>query len=351
MAIIGGGLAGTSCAYVLKQYGFIPVIYEASDQLAGGASGNSCGFYNPRFSALNDFSSNYFAPAYCQFYKMAREAGDAIEFDPCGALYLATTDDKKNQFLSMLGSWEWNEDCARFLSAEEASKVAGIKISKEALFFPYSGSVNPRKLCTYYTKDIEVHLNQKIQTVDELQEDAVILCNAYAIEDFQKFNSFPVVKVRGQISHVQAVPETEKLRCNIHYSGYFSRSRNGQHAVGATFQKWIDEANITSQDHDFNIESLKEALSVFEDHDFDVLSGWAGLRTASKDHFPIVGRMEENNYVSIAYGSHGLVGSLASAHLLADFLRKGPKSLPKSTLNALKPQRFAERALKKEIKS
>lgn len=60
IAIIGGGLAGTSCAYVLKQYGFEPVIYEAGDKLAYGASGNEVGLYNPRFSKKEVFYLTFF---------------------------------------------------------------------------------------------------------------------------------------------------------------------------------------------------------------------------------------------------------------------------------------------------
>lgn len=40
VAIIGGGLAGTACAYILKQEGIEPVLYEASD--AGGRGFGEC---------------------------------------------------------------------------------------------------------------------------------------------------------------------------------------------------------------------------------------------------------------------------------------------------------------------
>ena len=50
-AIIGGGLAGCALAFSLKQAGVTPVVYESASRLAAGASGNSIGLYNPRFTA------------------------------------------------------------------------------------------------------------------------------------------------------------------------------------------------------------------------------------------------------------------------------------------------------------
>ena len=72
VAIIGAGLAGTALAYVLKQGGAEPVIYEASGNIASGASGNDVGLYNPRFTAEQGpeqaFYSDAFFKAICIAY-------------------------------------------------------------------------------------------------------------------------------------------------------------------------------------------------------------------------------------------------------------------------------------------
>ncbi len=102
IAIIGGGLSGTATAFILKQYGFNPVIYEASDSLGAGSSGNECGFFNPRFCALWDFTAQFSSPAFAQFITMAKHADDEIEYNPCGALHLINTTEKEKRFSSMI---------------------------------------------------------------------------------------------------------------------------------------------------------------------------------------------------------------------------------------------------------
>ncbi len=349
IAIIGGGLAGTACAYTLKQYGYDVVIYEASDHLAAGASGNSTGLYNPRFTAQRDAISDFFAPAYAQFTALAKDLGDIIEYDGCGALHLINTPEKEKRFQALIDKWEWHEGHARILTADEASDVAGIRLDYPALYLPDAGGVSPKKLCEYYAQDVKVRFNKKIENLNEIEADAIIICNAAAAQNFDCLDWLPLETVRGQVSVLESVPETQNLKCNIHYGGYLSANHKGTHMCGATFQKWHDHTDVVVEDHDRNIDTLKVALPLLENADFQVKSGWAGLRTASKDRFPVVGKVPEKEqiYVSTAFGSHGLVGSLMSAHYLADCLRSGPKCLPQRTIKALKPKRFLDRMRKK----
>lgn len=349
IAIIGGGLAGTACAYTLKQYGYDVVIYEASDHLASGASGNSTGFYNPRFTAQRDAISDFFAPGYAQFTALAKDLGDIVEHDGRGALHLINTPEKDKRFKALIDEWGWHEDHARILTTDEASDVAGIELDYPALYLPDSGGVSPKKLCEYYAQDIEVRFNQKITDLDQIKADAIIICNAAAAQRFECLDWLPLETVRGQVSVLESVPETQNLKCNIHYGGYLSANYKGTHMCGATFQKWHNHTDVVEEDHARNIDTLKAALPLLDNLNLKVKSGWAGLRTASKDRFPVVGEAPEKEhiYVSSAFGSHGLVGSLMGAHYIADCLRSGPKCLPQRTMNALKPKRFIDRMRKK----
>jgi tRNA 5-methylaminomethyl-2-thiouridine biosynthesis bifunctional protein len=353
IAIIGGGLAGTSCAYTLKKYGFEPVIYEAADHLAAGASGNVIGLYNPRFTAQRDAISNFFAPAYAQFERLAKDSGGKINYNSCGALHLITSPEKEKRFQSLIDKWQWHDDHARIVDASEASEIAGVQIDHRALFLPDSGSVSPAKLCEYYARDIEVHLNTKIEDLAGIEADAIILCNAAAAQKISGLEWLPLETVRGQVSVLGATDKTTPLKCNIHYGGYMAATSEGAHMTGATFQKWHDHIVVVDEDHQMNIDNLKAAIPAFVDEDLKALSGRAGLRAASKDRFPLVGSVPDmaHTYLSTAFGSHGLVGSLTAAHYLADMLRHGPKCLPIETLNALNPKRFIDRELKKSRKN
>ena len=354
IAIIGGGLAGTSCAYVLKQYGFEPVIYEASECLASGASGNSIGLYNPRFSKLRDSLSDFFAPAYAQFIRNAKQAGDAVDYRPCGSLHLMNDADKEARLRSMAAHWLWHGDHVQILEADEASAIAGIKLDEAALYLPDSGFVSPQKLCDFYARDIEVHLNTKIDDVSSLDAEAIdakaiILASGAAIKDFEMLSWLPIETIRGQVSLLQETKASRNLKSNLCYGGYLSPSKNGIHVAGSTFEKWTKHTDVTTENHDDNIYKLKNNVAALADENFEIQSGRAGMRVATNDRFPVVGAVPNHNniYVSSAFGSHGLVGSITAAHLIADLLRGGVCSLSADTVSALSAYRFIERAAKK----
>lgn len=353
IAIIGGGLSGTACAFILKQYGFNPDIYEASDGLGAGASGNECGFFNPRFCALWDFSAQFFSPAFAQFITAAKHAGDLIDYNPCGALHLINTDEKKKRYSSMLKNWKWHEDHLSIVNAIDATNIAGIKIKEDALYLPNAGSVNVKKLCDYYAQDIKVHYNSQIIDYTQLDEDIVILCNAHSVVNFSGIDFLPLKKVRGQITKVKATDQSQNLQCNIHFGKYISAARDGIHHIGATFQPWEQDIDIVDQENFDNITAIKEQIQDLSNEDFEITGAWAQYRCASKDHFPIVGRIaqEKNVFTSLAFGSHGLVGSIQSAHILADILRGKEHCLQFDMKKNIDYQRFSLRNHKKMKKS
>lgn len=346
IAIIGGGLAGTACAYTLKEYGFDPVIYEASGSLARGASGNKVGFYNPRFTAQRDAISNFFVPAFNQFYQTVKHGGDDISFKACGALHLINAPEKQKRFDKLMQNWRWHDDHITLLSSKKASDIAGIDLNMDALYLPQSGSVSPHSLCHYYAQNIDVHLNNKIDRLNQIEADVIILCNGFAVSSLIETPWLDLETVRGQVTEVESTALSENLKCNIHHGGYLSAPYDGKHMIGATFQRWLDHDDLIDGDHTQNIEQLKGAISALSHETFNVIDGKAGLRTATKDRFPLVGSIPNMNniYASLAFGSHGLVGSIMAAHHLADLLRQGCSScLPTDTQYALNAQRFIDR--------
>lgn len=351
IAIIGGGLAGTACAYILKQYGFNPVIYEREVELATGASGNSLGMFNPRFCAQRDEFSEFFVPAYNQLINLARKAGEAIDYNPCGALHVINSPEKEKRFHSLIDKWMWHDDHISILNAQEASHIAGITINEECLYLPDAGSLSPHKLCHYMAQDIEVRTLSPVESFERIEADAIILCNAHAAKEF--INWLPLLKVRGQITEIETPPELKNLKVNIHYGGYISATRNERNMIGATFEKWIEHEDVTEQGHEENIENIINALPNFKNTDFKIKSGRARFRTEPHDHFPLVGHVpnQDNIFIASAFGSHGIVSTIQSAHYLADLLRNGPVCLPSRTTKFLSPQRFLDRMRKKQAKS
>lgn len=322
--IHGAGLAGCSAAYVLKQYGFAPVLFDPNG-IASGASGNPVGLINPRLSAYRTPESDFYTAAFAQTARTFPQF-EGVDYMRCGALHLVTDDEKQKRFSRTIELWRWHHDHMQNLDRWRASEIAGVKLEQDALYLPDSARIHPKALCEFYARDIE-------------SVDAPVAADAQIMACGAAVSGLPIHTVRGQITEIAATPESENLKTNLSYGGYVSTAVGGRHVVGSTFQKWLSETNIRIEDDRDNLEKLAHILPDLKEA--RVTGHRAALRTSSRDRFPVVGVMKEGTFVSTAHGSHGISTTLAAAHLLADLLRGGPLSLGKSTVNLLCPSRFS----------
>jgi len=338
IAIIGGGLAGCALAYVLRQAGQDPVVYEAGASLASGASGNSAGLYNPRFSALRGPESDYYSSAYSMALRNFKVLQD-IDWNPCGALHLITDERKEKRLLRTVKNWAWDSEHMRFVRSDEASDLAGVDLQYDALYLPEAGSVSPKKLCEAYMGSGDYHLNTPVKVLEDIQADLKILtCGPSAL----KFApDLPLSSVRGQITQAKATQFSAAVKCNLCYDGYLMPAKDGVHTLGATFQPWLDHSEVIEQDNQDNIEKLAATLPGLETG-LEVIGQRASVRATSRDHFPVVGAVPglENVYISAAHGSYGILSSLMAAHLLSDMILERPLCLANDSVAALSPARF-----------
>lgn len=343
IAIIGAGLAGTSLAYVLKQAGMEPVILETGNEIAPGASGNLIGLYNPRFSADWTPQAQFYSAACFKALETFEQLAE-INWDPCGTLHLITDGKKARRFPKTLQNWGWEPEDMRLLTAREAAEIAGIKIVHDALYLPRGGSVCPQKLCRAYAQGIEVHLNTPVEDLQSVRKkyaaDVLVIAGGMGTLRFLECKTLPLKPVRGQVTLVKAEEKTETLRCNLCYGGYISRSVEGVHVIGSTFQPWLNHSDTIDQDDADNIGRLRAAVPALRDVDFAITGQRAAVRTGAKDRFPVVGKLADSLYISTGHGSHGIISALMSAHILRDMIAGHAPTCPQEVLKALSPRRF-----------
>lgn len=321
IAIIGGGLAGTACAYILKQRGYDPVLYEAADTLAAGASGNVLGLYNPRLSVDLKPHGWYYKAAF-ELALSTFEALPAIDWNPCGALHLITNEQKHIRYHKMVKSWGWPSAYMHLVSAPEASEIANISLTHDALFLPKSGYVSPHKLCHAYAKDIDIKLNTIITDLDDLSADIVILACGMGVLNFAVAQDLPLRPVAGQVTITAATRASAQLKTALCYGGYCTPTYDGQnHMIGATFHRHVTNTAIRAEDDQDNIEKLN---AVCPDLGLKNIIGHnTGIRTTSRHHTPVVKQLDKRTYISTAHGSHGILSTLSAAHMIADHIEHG----------------------------
>ncbi|PZO86657.1 MAG: tRNA U-34 5-methylaminomethyl-2-thiouridine biosynthesis protein [Micavibrio aeruginosavorus] len=333
IAVHGAGLAGCAAAYVLRQYGFEPVLYDPNG-IASGASGNPIGLINPRFSAFRTADSDFYAAAFA----MAARVFPLLEgtgYQVHGALHLITDAEKEKKLSRTAENWGWDASLMRVADAAEASKIAGVTVGHPALYLSRSASISPLALCKAYAAGVPL-------AGDMPEGMPAVYAVGAGSPEHPALAGLPLHTVRGQITFAAAMDESARLETSIGYSGYVAPAVDGVHTVGSTFQKWMSDTNVRVEDDAANLANLAAALPSFPK--MDICGSRASLRTSARDRFPVVG-MIEGGFVSTAHGSHGIISSLMAAHLIADMARGGPYCLGKASVKALSPQRFQGKAV------
>jgi tRNA 5-methylaminomethyl-2-thiouridine biosynthesis bifunctional protein len=348
VAVIGGGLAGTSAARALASRGIKVEIFE-KEKLGAGASGNPLGLFNPRLSAQRSVDSDFYGSAYALAVRTFRslQAMTDIGYIACGSLHLEIDDEKEKRFAGMTENWGWNADHLQRYDAGQASEIAQIPLQYPSLFLPDSGVVSPAKLCAALAMDIQVIPETAVNPVpsdqgwqvNERHYDAVVLANGAGCLSFDETSALPLSTIRGQLSFAKETDLTGRIRTNLCYGGYCSIGVGGSHTLGSTFQPWMADTALREEDHARILAQFEQAIPALQG-EFRAEGGRAALRVAAKDRIPVGGQVAPGLYVSTAHGSHGLLSSLMIAEQIAADISGTASILPRSVIQKLSPSRF-----------
>jgi len=396
VAVIGAGIAGVTTACVLASQGWQVELIEKHGSIASEASGNLLGVVLPRLGMDDSVETKFYVQAYFKaIYKLdqlSRQFEDEqFSWRQTGVIQLASSARIKKYIENI----DCIKDLAQVIDADQASRLAGINIKDDALFYPAAGYISPENLCQIMLdmagSNINLHLNREIKTLKQsnnkwlLKEendrqavsvDAVVLANAAAVNQFQQTSWMDVQCVRGQISYLPSNKLSQSLRVPVCYEGYVIPEKNGQHVIGATFSPNDCTTEIRAEDHIKNTTFLSKEFPALFQHDAVGLEGRAAVRAVSRDRMPIVGPVanevfyQQNYadlnkgkpaqtypdaeylpglYVNVAHGARGLTSAFLCAELISAQLNNFPLPVSEKVCHVLHPSRFMVRRLKKGL--
>lgn len=390
--IIGGGISGCHTAKALAERGWQVTLIERHHDLAQEASGNPQGAVYAKLSMLDEaqaafnlhalqFAFHYYADLWPQIGQQS------------GLLQLAYDDAEKKLHQNLFKRFAQVDDLVQFVTAEQASKIAGVELQYGGLYFPKSGWINPKKLCKLLTHHPKINIRTtshaiKLNRLDdswqvrteegfEIESSIVVLANSRDAKNFDITNHFPLNSIRGQVTYLPQ-PETLQLKTVICTEGYISPAENGQFCIGATFNLRDHNPNTTLKDHQTNFNNFKQHLPALANYwqaiEMEKLTGRVAFRTSLPDYLPAVGqapdteKMQQNFaplsvnaragitqpgnyhsslYLNLAQGSRGLTYTPLCAELLASIINKEPLPISQQLANALNPARFLIRGIVK----
>ena len=371
VVVIGGGMAGTCCAYECAGAGLRTLLLERQE-LAAGASGRGGGL-------LLKGATDVFAPpivphllANQQLLETFLQDTQAdVEYIRGGSLYIAFENDwtfTQRQVRQMCSAGLTAElwDTAQLrralpmltheaIGARFIESDAQLSTSRLTLAFAEAARRKGAQLRT--NSVVHEFVRDKIGTIkgvrtrtEEIFTQTIILAtNAYSARLWPPLEPW-IVPTRGQVLLTAPVSEAFPFACATdHDLQYWRQTRSGQILFGGCrrlelekpFGKGTDSTDTTPEVQDG---LRKTFLTLFPDWQARIKfeKSWAGTMAFTPDYKPIVGSLpgHKNVLIGAGFSGNGLPLVCITAKLLREIIVQGCTSLPLAWFD---PSRFLSR--------
>ncbi|MBP8035333.1 MAG: FAD-dependent 5-carboxymethylaminomethyl-2-thiouridine(34) oxidoreductase MnmC [Burkholderiaceae bacterium] len=353
--IIGGGFAGAGVAHAMALRGWSVTVLEATEGEQGPHRGHLAAALTPMLTRDDDVRARLSRAgtlrAHHRWGHLSAEA-----FDPCGALQLLRTSGRIVDLESVVAELQLPETWARFVDANQASAIAGLKLDRGGIHFPMAVRVQPEPLInqllatTGITRQVaRVHrLLRRGDVWDVLdaagqvlaQSPIVVLAAAHATQDILSASGLLSDDARLRAMHplggeVTYVPDRLMAggpRCIVSGDGYVLPAVDAHCVTGSSYLHGADRVVVSSDGAKSNLqraEGLLDMRLVEAGSDSCALNGWAGWRAVLPGRLPAIGAVddEESLWVVAGLASRGLTWSSLAGDLIAAALNGEPLPL------------------------
>jgi|OM-RGC.v1.000666187 tRNA U-34 5-methylaminomethyl-2-thiouridine biosynthesis protein MnmC, C-terminal domain len=397
--IVGAGIAGATTARALAEQGIEVQVWESSDRIASGASGNIQGMLYPKLANQDTPANRYYlasylyANRYYHHYQKRDTNPDSkdIWWSQCGLQQEPKNSQESDKLTQILEKQLYPDDIVK-------------RGAEKGLFLPLSGWIKPAEACHCLLSHDRIHISlnrplkklhkenkteptfEAFDTNNSEKFDYVVICTANNHDMLDQWLPLQTKAIRGQVTHAPlealkpAFPEStfdqslsfDSVICG---QGYVSPQLSKHLNFGATYDLKNNDSLVREEDHIKNLEKLSHLINIDPKKvDISKLTGRAALRCTVPDYCPIIGPVMDKNYltsafaplsknakwetedntefveglfVNIGHGSRGLVSAPLSARYLTSLIIGQIAPIEQTCVDALHPSRFTVRALKR----
>ncbi|EOW9530074.1 glycine oxidase ThiO [Bacillus cytotoxicus] len=346
VAIIGGGVIGSSIAHFLAERGYEVAIVE-KQRIASEASKAAAGLlgvqaewdaYDPLFELARESRA-----IFPQLAKALREkTGIDIGYEEKGIYRIAQNEEEKTRIRNIMNWQQETGEESYFLTGDELRQKEPFLSSSiiGAVYYPKDGHVIAPELTKAFTHsaaisgadiyeqtevlDIQVDKNRVSGIVTSEGfiscEKVVIAGGSWSTKLLQYFHrdwgTYPVkgevVAVKSQKPLVRAPVFQERF--------YIAPKRGGRYVIGATMKPHTFNKSVQSESITSILERAYSILPALKDAEWETT--WAGLRPQSNHDVPYMGEHEEIKglYACTGHYRNGILLSPISGQYMADII-------------------------------
>jgi tRNA 5-methylaminomethyl-2-thiouridine biosynthesis bifunctional protein len=298
----------------LAQRGWQVTVLDAAPAPANGASGLPVGLYAPYISADNNLASQITAIGVDVTQQLAKRLlVEGVDWQPSGLMTRKYGESER---------WHSNAGWIK------PSALVHACLSQPGL--AWRGTCEVKRLVreTEGMGDLWSVIDKLGQVIAQA-EMVVIAASKQSAELLNTLSNAPKLKlqaIRGQVSfgNLQKSIQTKTLQYPVNGNGSYIETSDIW-LVGATYDR--DNLDLTPRiaDQVANFDRLESlapetAAQLKPAFERGLVNNWVGIRCASTDRLPIVGKIEPGLWVLSALGSRGLTLAPLCAELLASQL-------------------------------
>jgi len=302
--IIGAGIAGCCAAYTLQQKGQKVLLLDRSAVAASGGSGAAGAFVSPKIgkgSSLQTltneafhFSKDFYLKHFPKYFhqtgviRIPKDAEDAEKF--------STYEDFNDPH------YRWTE--------KEELETMGIENSDKSFLFEEAGVCDAPEMCAAILEQVphaqcdvrSLSFEEGVWSIGEYNSKNIVLATGYQNELFD----MRYMGVKGTWGSRGDYKSTLDLAVSMHKSISVSANVDGIIKIGATHVKSKEPCMMCDGEP---LKGLFETASQMVDtSDFTLQETFCGMRSGSKDYFPLVGSVIDvpfmlENYPAITRGA------------------------------------------------
>jgi len=350
--IVGGGMSGSLCAFVLSSHG-IPVTVIEKNKIGRGSSAANTGLLQYRSDKmLCEFADTIGEEKAVQFYRMCLEAMDQLTWingllrDQTGyrlkdSIYYASGEEdgeKLHKEYNYLLKYDFPVE---FLDQEELKNKYGIN-KPCALRTWHDADVNPFRFIQALTRQ---NLKQGVKYYEEteldlkslqgntiLTKDGFLITFEHLVLATGYTRIYPVIKGKGMINRTYALCSKPFITHLWKDAAMVWETKNPYLYFRATEDHRIiagglDETiDIVEEDEAKIMLKAKEITGqiqeVFPNLEISIDHAWSALFGSSRDGLPFIGKdpRSPNHYYLLGYEGNGTCYSMAGALILKDLI-------------------------------
>jgi len=339
--IFGGGIAGLSLADALLEKGFSVCVIDKSE-IGAGASGTPGALVNPATGrrAAKVWKAEACYRAIKSNIKKVLPFADEPFYRQNGVLRPALLKKMARKMRKQYEKTEWPEGWCRWMSEKEIKKLhPGIQCVGGGIWIPVGITVDAGKymnaLAGYLREqgvEIRTGILPKAEPADnfwkvsaggeKLKTGELIFATGYETTQSSWWKELPLEPVKGELALFEAPEKLLAFDYSISSLGYIARVRDHNRFIqGSTYDHNFNQVCPTEKGLEYLRGRMHRTLPELEKKS-RLIKQWAGVRTSTPDHKPLLGRHKKNRnlHVFTGLGSKGLMYGKFLAEHYADHL-------------------------------